>query len=190
MAPASLSADTASTSTGWSASSASVAASAARAVRVVRAVEDQLARALEPARMDDRPRGPPATTRQPGGANRGERGGRIAALMGARERQGRDARDRRVIDHVERRDPGRARELGQARDRRGLARRADDRALPRLPDAGLLGGDRLEGRAEDRLVIERDPGHDRDRRGHDVGRVEPATEPDLERRSRRRSPPR
>ena len=57
---------------------------------------------------------------------------------------------------------------------------ADERALAALEDAGLLERDRLERVAEDRLVIERDAGDYRDRRGDRVRRVEPAAEPDLE----------
>ena len=82
--------------------------------------------------------------------------------------------------------------VDEQRHRLGLARGADERALPALEDAGLLERDRRERVAEDRLVIERDAGDDRDRRVDDVRRVEPAAEPDLEHRdvdaARRRSP--
>ena len=67
--------------------------------------------------------------------------------------------------------------------RRLRLERPDDDRHARLDDAGLLDRDLAQRRAEIALMIERDRGdrgRDQARRRHDVGRVEPAAEADLE----------
>jgi hypothetical protein len=61
--------------------------------------------------------------------------------------------------------------------------RPDDRPHPRLQDARLLPRDRRLGRAELVRVLELDAGDAGDGRAHDVRRVEPAAEPDLDQRA-------
>lgn len=57
----------------------------------------------------------------------------------------------------------------------------DDGRHPRLQDAGLLAGDLGEGLAKILLVVDRDRGDDRQARAiQNIGRIEPAAEPDLE----------
>ena len=56
---------------------------------------------------------------------------------------------------------------------------ADDDRHARLDDAGLLDGDRFERGAQVLLVIEPDRRDGGDQRVEDVGRVEPAAEPDF-----------
>ena len=102
---------------------------APRAVRVVRAVEDHVADALEPARDGARPRAPSAGAGSSIGEPASARIAAIAAaalraLVRARQRDRRHARDRGVVDRPSPARRPRAR-LDEHRHRLGLARRAD-----------------------------------------------------------------
>ena len=105
-------------------------------------------------------------------------------------------RDRRLADRrLVRARPRDAHALGRADERRAAlaARRldhgtcaggdrSDDDRYPRLDDAGLLASDRFQGLSQEILVIEVDRRDDGGHRSYDVGRVQPAAQPDFDHR--------